>query len=166
MERYFSTSMALFAFCLTAGTQFGPLIAGYVIEAKGWRWFFIVCSIIIAFNLVLMIFFLPETNYKRDLFDGETAAEADKQACEIAEHLEHSGEKGVEAAAIERVPARIRQQNESYAGTYWKDLVRFRNRGLQDGMGAWLKQFSLPFRFIVIPHVFFAMASFGVFLGG
>lgn len=166
MERYFSTSIAIFSLSLAAGSQFGPLVAGYVIRAKGWRWFFILCAIIIAANLLFMVFFLPETNYKRVFVNGETAADVDKQTLQIVEHLENGGEKGAEATGLERIPTQARMQYDGYAGSYWKDLIHFRNRGLEDGLGAWPKQFSMPFRFLLVPHAFFAMACYGVFLGG
>lgn len=51
-EKYFATAMALFAFFLSAGSQIGPLIAGYVINDKGWRWYFIIITIIAAVNLL------------------------------------------------------------------------------------------------------------------
>ena len=159
MERYFATSMAVFSFFLSGGSQVGPMIAGFLVSAKGWRWFFILCAILIALNLVLMLPLLPETNYRRVLYEGETAQEADKQAAEMLEHEE----KQVETTIEERTP----QLNEPYAGSYWKDLIQFKNRGMEEkGLLAWPRQFSLPFRFILVPHVFFAAISYGVYLGG
>ena len=38
MERYFATAMAVFSLCLSGGSQIGPMIAGFLIGAKGWRW--------------------------------------------------------------------------------------------------------------------------------
>ncbi|GKZ55124.1 hypothetical protein AnigIFM49718_011479 [Aspergillus niger] len=51
-ERYFATAMALFALSLCAGSQVGPMIAGFVIGSKGWRWFLIVCAILGAVNFL------------------------------------------------------------------------------------------------------------------
>ncbi|GLA49953.1 hypothetical protein AnigIFM63604_005958 [Aspergillus niger] len=51
-EQYFATAMALFALSLCAGSQIGPMIAGFVIGSKGWRWFFIVCAILGAVNFL------------------------------------------------------------------------------------------------------------------
>ncbi|EHA26727.1 hypothetical protein ASPNIDRAFT_132941, partial [Aspergillus niger ATCC 1015] len=63
-ERYFATAMALFALSLCAGSQIGPMIAGFVIGSKGWRWFFIVCAILGAVNFLASVLFLPETTFR------------------------------------------------------------------------------------------------------
>jgi hypothetical protein len=60
----------------------------------------------------------------------------------------------------------VMSSNVEYAGSYFKDLFAFKSRGVENGHAALLKQFSLPFRFVLIPHVLFAVASYGVFLGG
>ena len=44
-----------------------PLIGGYLVAAKGWRWFHWLVSILAGFNMLLIFFLIPETNYKRDL---------------------------------------------------------------------------------------------------
>ena len=130
MERYFTTSMAVFSFFLSGGSQVSPMIAGFLVSAKGWRWFFILCTILIALNLILMLSLLPETNYRCVLYKGETAQEADKKAAEMLKHEE----KQVKTTIEERTP----QLNEPYAGSYWKDLIQFKNRGMEEkGLLAW-----------------------------
>ncbi|KAL2066175.1 hypothetical protein VTL71DRAFT_2246 [Oculimacula yallundae] len=158
-ERYFATAMALFSLFLSGGSQVGPLIAGYLITDKGWRWFFILCAILTAANLAFMLVLLPETNYRRVLYEGETAQEADKQADEIVQHVEKGQDVTTEMPNS--------NNNRPYAGSYWKDLVAFKGRGTEErGLLAWPRQFSLPFRFILVPHAFFAALSYGVFLSG
>lgn len=159
MERYFATSMAVFSLSLSGGSQIGPMVAGFLISARGWRWFFILCAILIGANLFLMMFLLPETNFRRVLFEGETAQEVDKQAVEMLEHSEKNVEATPEAQTL--------QVNVPYAGSYWKDLVNLKNRGTEErGIWSWPRQFSLPFRFLLVPHVLFATLAYGVFLGG
>jgi MFS family permease len=151
--------MAVFSLCLSGGSQIGPMIAGFLIGAKGWRWLFILCAILIGVNLVLVLLFFPETNYRRVLYKGETAQEADKEAVQTIE----DNEKAVSRPAESTEHA----LNPPYAGNYWRDLICFRNRGTEPrGLLGWPRQFSLPFRFVLIPHVLFATISYGVFLGG
>ncbi|PBP28149.1 hypothetical protein BUE80_DR001050 [Diplocarpon rosae] len=158
-EQYFATAMALFSLFLSGGSQIGPMIAGYLITDKGWRWFFILCAILIAVNLVLILLFLPETNYRRVFFEGETARDADKQADEMVESVE----KGVGSTT----DADVSHLNHPYAGSYWKDLVSFRNRGTEErGLMGWPHQFSLPFIFLLVPHALFAAVTYGIFLAG
>lgn len=159
MERYFATAMAVFSFSLSGGSQIGPMIAGFLIQARGWRWFFILCSILVAANLVSVLFFFPETNYRRIYYDEETAKEADKQASQMIEFQEEYTKSG----STPRTSSFTRQ----YAGSYWKDLVDFKNRGVDEkGLLGWPRQFSLPFRFILVPQVLFATISYGIFLAG
>lgn len=159
MERYFATAMALFALFLSAGSQVGPVIAGYLIADQGWRWFFKLCTILNGINLIFCLFFLPETSYRRPyVYDGETAAEVDKEAGEFAEH----NEKGELQQTTSGNPVL-----QPYAGSYWKDLVSFRDRGQEEsGLKAFPKQLSLPFRFLLVPAALYAAISYGVILGG
>lgn len=161
MERYFATAMAIFSLFLSGGSQVGPTIAGFLIKSRGWRWFFILNAILIGINLLFTLLILPETNYKRVMFEGETAAEVDKLA---VEEIEHSGTKTID----DQAPGTTEHSdgNVPYAGSYFKDLVALKNRGLDNGAAAWIKQLSLPFRFLLVPHALFAAVVYGVFLGG
>ncbi|PQE31826.1 MFS transporter protein [Rutstroemia sp. NJR-2017a WRK4] len=158
MERYFATAMAIFSLCLSGGSQIGPMIAGYTISAKGWRWFFKICAILVGANLVLALFFFPETNYRRIIYEGETALEADKEAEQKIEYKNQDEE-------MTRQPSQA--GNKPYAGSYWMDLWSFGGRGMDDkGLRGWPEQFSLPFRFLAVPHALYATVAYGVFLAG
>jgi MFS family permease len=159
-ERYFATAMAIFSLSLSGGSQIGPTIAGFLIKSRGWRWFFILNTILIACNLTFTLLLLPETNYKRHFYTGETAAEVDKSVVDEVEHV-----KGADEIMAHEYTGHV-SSNVEYAGSYFKDLFAFKSRGVENGHAALLKQFSLPFRFVLIPHVLFAVASYGVFLGG
>lgn len=165
MERYFATAMAIFSICLAGGSQIGPMIAGFLIAAKGWRWFFILCAILIGVNLVLILFFFPETNYRRVLYNGETAQEADKVSVQMLEYKNEA--VNTPAVTTESTESQSQNLNPPYAGSYWSDLISFKNRGTEPrGLVEWPRQFSLPFRFVLVPQVFFATISYGIFLGG
>lgn len=158
LERYFATAMALFALFLSGGSQIGPVIAGYVTAARGWRWFFRVCAIINGANIVTCIFFLPETSFRRTYaYDGETAAEIDKEAAEMVENTrtEHKQEHLHDGTTSTNTVG------------YWKDLFMFSDRGQeQTGLKAFPRQFSLPFRFLLVPAALYATVAYGVVLGG
>jgi MFS family permease len=160
-ERYFATAMALFAFCLSAGSQIGPMVAGFLIASSGWRWFFIVCTILTAVNLLTSVFFLPETTFRRVLHEGETAAEIDKATIEQAHHLENK------EATIVRSDVDQATEHSELRASYWKDLAQFQNRGLEpSGLRSWPSKFLMPFRFILVPSVLFATCSYGIVLAG
>lgn len=158
LERYFATAMALFALFLSGGSQIGPVIAGYVTASHGWRWFFKICAIINGVNIATVILFLPETSFRRTYaYDGETAAEIDKEAAEM-----------VENTSTENKQAQLSNGTASTtAPGYWKDLFTFSDRGQeQTGLKAFPRQFSLPFRFLLVPAALYATISYGVILGG
>jgi MFS family permease len=161
LERYFATAMALFALFLSGGSQIGPVIAGYLIADRGWRWFFKLCAILNGVNLFFCLFFLPETSYRRPYaYRGETAAEVDKEATEMIEHKEEKG------AGLDRVVTGT-APGQPYAGSYWKDLVSLKDRGQEEtGLRALPKQLSLPWRFLLVPGALYAAISYGVILGG
>lgn len=160
LERYFATAMAIFALFLSAGSQVGPVIAGYLIADRGWRWFFILCAILVGINLFFCLFLLPETTFRRPwVHDGETAAEVDKEVLEMIENAGGMAEKGTQAASIEAEPT-LRK-------LYWKDLVTFADRGQEEkGLKAFPTQFSLPFRFLLVPAALYATIAYGVILAG
>lgn len=160
-ERYFATAMALFAFCLSAGSQIGPMIAGFLIASSGWRWFLILCTILTAVNLSTSLLFLPETTFRRVLCEGETAAEIDKATIEQAEHVENK-----ESIVVEGRVDQLSEQPQ-VRSSYWKDLVRFKDRGFEpNGLRSWPTTFLMPFRFILVPSVLYATCSYGIVLSG
>lgn len=61
-----ATRIAAWNLFLLTGISGGALIAGYIIELDGYRWTFGVCSIFFGVLMLGVIFFVPETAYRRD----------------------------------------------------------------------------------------------------
>ncbi|EEA24976.1 hypothetical protein TMatcc_008080 [Talaromyces marneffei ATCC 18224] len=59
------TRIAVWNLFLMCGIAGGALISGYIIENLGFRWTFWVCAILFGVFLFGIIFFVPETTYKR-----------------------------------------------------------------------------------------------------
>ena len=146
--------MAFYAAFLSGGAQIGPVIAGYLIEAKGWRWFFILCAIIAAVNLVTTIFMLPETLYEVE------------QEPEVVNDLEKDAHSHVEA--VIRTETRTEARVKMDYATYWKDLWSFtlskeaKERGIFKHL---LYLYILPFPMLLVPGVLVATVMYGVILG-
>ena len=146
--------MAVYAAFLSGGSQIGPVIAGYLIEAKGWRWFFILCTIIAAVNLVTTIFMLPETLYEVER-EPEIVNDIEK---DIHSHVE----------AITRTETRTETRVKMDYAIYWKDLWSFnlskeaKERGILKHV---LYLFALPFPMLLVPGVLTASVMYGVVLG-
>ncbi|KIN09134.1 hypothetical protein OIDMADRAFT_23845 [Oidiodendron maius Zn] len=162
-ERYFATAMALFTLSLSGGSQVGPMIAGFLIQSCGWRWFFILCTIIIGANLVGSLLLLPETTFRRVIYGGETAAEVGKHVVEMIEHESN----GMDVSQTAPNSQDCDLQRSHYTGNYFQDLFHFTDRAQEPrGLVAWPRQLTLPFRFIFIPSVLFATGSYGLMLAG
>lgn len=146
LEHYYATAMATYALSLSTGSQIGPLIAGYLVSARGWRWFFILCAILAAVNLLMAFFFLPETLFEpRAETDLSNPMDDEKHT---PENLEETRDDG---------------------GGRWRGLLCFRlsNDATRKGiLKHWLYVFCLPLPMILIPGVFVAPIMYGVVRGG
>ncbi|KAG8416170.1 hypothetical protein J3459_013716 [Metarhizium acridum] len=59
----FATMNGLFLFAQGSGTFLGPVVAGFIVDAQGWRWAFRWTAAVLAFTFVLMLFFLEESTF-------------------------------------------------------------------------------------------------------
>lgn len=147
--------MAVYAAFLSGGSQIGPVIAGYLIQARGWRWFFILCSIIAAVNLVTTIFMLPETIYERDE-EPEVHDDFEKGA---TGHLE----------AVPTLQSQVGDRVKMDYGDYAKSLFTFHitKEAKEKGVLKHLAYiFALPLPMLLVPGVLIASVMYGVVLGG
>lgn len=146
--------MAVYAAFLSGGSQIGPVIAGYLIEARCWRWFFYLCAIITAANLVSTILLLPETIHE---------PEDDPQQIDDNEKDTHSH--------IEAMPSRpeVGDRAKMDYGEYWRGLYTFQLTKEAKEKGV-LKYFAylfvLPFPLLLVPGILIASIMYGVMLGG
>ncbi|PYI26240.1 MFS transporter [Aspergillus indologenus CBS 114.80] len=158
-ERNYSSAMAMYALFLSAGSQVGPVIAGYLVAARGWRWFFIVCLIVAAVNLVTTFFFLPETTYEPDFEEEQDGGEFPEKSDATHSHIESL------AASAPTPPDQAQQF--SYTD-YWKGLFQVgisseaKKKGVVRFLGyaAWL-----PIPMLLLPGVLLASMMYGVVLG-
>lgn len=154
-ERNYSSAMAVYAAFLSGGSQIGPVIAGYLIEARGWRWFFILCAIIAGVNLVTTIFMLPETIYDREE-EPEVTGDFEKDA---QSHLE----------TVQTLQSQVGDRAAMDYGEYMKKLFTFnitkdaKERGV---LKHFIYIFVLPFPLLLVPGVLIASIMYGVVLGG
>ncbi|KAJ5692958.1 hypothetical protein N7462_002381 [Penicillium macrosclerotiorum] len=155
-ERNYSSAMAAYAAFLSGGSQIGPVIAGYLIQARGWRWFFILCAIIAAVNLVTTIFMLPETIYETDEVDEpETVEDIGKDTSNHLETVPTTSQFGDRA--------------KMDYGDYFKALFTFKitKSAKEKGVFKYFAYlFVLPFPLLIIPGILIASIMYGVVLGG
>ncbi|KAL2818726.1 MFS transporter [Aspergillus cavernicola] len=162
--RYYATAMAFYALSLSGRSQIGPLIAGYITAARDWRWFFIICIIVIAVDLVLVFFLLPET--LQDMNALSTTGE-------FAPHSD-SLEKGTEAIIenseqVNFTPsARQELRSNGQTGRYWPNMLRLSisSCARRDGiLRYWFRTFLEPISIAWRPAVLYSSLTYGFILG-
>lgn len=160
-ERHYASAMAVYAAFLSGGSQVGPVIAGYLIQARGWRWFFILCAIIAAVNLCTTFFMLPETLYEEER--REVSGDPEKSADNNIEAV-RSGTSQPSATA-----ETCQRSSSMDCKAYWKGLftLGISKAARQTGPVKYLVYlFCLPFPLLLIPGVLLASIMYGIVLGG
>ncbi|ODV79883.1 putative ion transporter [Suhomyces tanzawaensis NRRL Y-17324] len=61
-----STAISLLILALYAGNYVGPVVSGYVNDGIGWRWTFYIQIIIYGVLLVIQIFLMEDTTFRRE----------------------------------------------------------------------------------------------------
>ncbi|CZR51360.1 uncharacterized protein PAC_01235 [Phialocephala subalpina] len=162
-------SLTSIVYCFGAGSveSLGPsMIADLFLE----RYFATAMALFALFlsrgsQIVPVIagYLIAEISYRRPyVYGGETAAKADKEATQMIKNKQDKS-IGDDLASIQTGTA----PSVPYAGSYWKDLVSFRNRGQKENsLRAFPKQLTLPWRFLLVPGALYAAISYGVILGG
>ncbi|KAI0521878.1 major facilitator superfamily domain-containing protein [Xylaria bambusicola] len=129
-----ATRIAIWNMFLLCGISGGALVAGYIIEGQGWKWTLIWCGIIFGALLPLVIFFVPETAYRRQSWEERLRAAGTNNSNEKS--LDKKGE--VEQEENVEVPETGTQPEKKdsflrslrfYTGTYtetplWKIFLR------------------------------------------
>lgn len=154
--------MAVYAAFLSGGSQIGPAIAGYLIEARGWRWFFILCAIVAALDLVAIVLMVPETIHGPS---EQPQGPCEEPGKDTPSHLETvpTRSQARPSANIDNTEAKM-----DY-GEYFKGLFDFSLTHSAQQMGVirfFTYCFILPFPLLLIPGVFIASIMYGVTLGG
>lgn len=145
--------MTVYAAFLSGGSQIGPVIAGYLVQARGWRWFFILCAIIAAVNFCTTFFLLPETLYEEEMV-------------EAAVDTEKGTENQIKTTqSTRRTNGRATMDYKAY----WKSLfsVSISKEARRNGLFKYLIcTFLLPLPLLLVPGILLASIMFGVVLGG
>lgn len=147
------TRIAVWNMALFAGINAGATVAGYIIEAYGFRWTFGACAIIFGILFVGVLFLCPETAFRRDnLLPVVT--------------IDEDGQKGLRM----RPRYQINLQGDDYEGRYveisatqrkksWRESLRLFN-GRFSGSPYW-KVFLRPIAMVFYPPIIWAMLTFG-----
>ncbi|KKY27249.1 putative cycloheximide resistance [Phaeomoniella chlamydospora] len=89
-----ATRIAVWNLFLLTGIAGGSLVSGYIIQLDGYRWTFGVCAIFFGILMFGVVFFVPETAYRRDALvvipvpdDGSGVEDEEKPQATSQEHV-------------------------------------------------------------------------------
>lgn len=116
-----ATRIAVWNLFLLTGISGGALIAGYIIELDGYRWTFGVCAIFFGILMIGVVFFVPETAYRRDSI--VPVIETDEKGVHLKLGHEHAAHHEQEEAAL-----RVGSQDDEKKHTYIQSLRIFTGR--------------------------------------
>lgn len=145
---------------LSFGNSIAPIVCGFLIQSKGWRWYEWVVSILAGANWLLIFFLAPETDYKRDLhksIDSTGANSGDEETPTSA---------GQSDAEIESKPGVIRLETKDSNApnalpkqpTYLGELIPW--SGTRDG--SLLAAYMRPWAMWAYPTFAWGVLSFSL----
>lgn len=149
-----ATRIAVWNLFLLAGLNGGSIVAGYIIEAAGFRWAFGACAIIFGVLTVGVVLLIPETAYRRDALAPVITVDDDGQKNLHMKprhqiHLQGEEYEGryLEISAMER------------KHTFWEQLRFFRGR--YSSAPLW-RVFLRPIVMMFYPAVMWALLVYGM----
>lgn len=146
-----ATRIAAWNLFLLTGISGGALVAGYIIELDGYRWTFGVCAMFFGVLMIAVIFFVPETAYRRD--SAVPIIGTDEKGPHFKLGHEHPIHKEQEEATL-----RVGAQDSEEKQTYIQSLRIFTGR--YSDAPAW-KVFLRPVVMWFYPAVLWAFLIYG-----
>ncbi|QSS49609.1 membrane transporter [Histoplasma capsulatum var. duboisii H88] len=152
------TRLSLYVFTIYAGSYLGPVAAGHIADSQNWRWCYQYLIIFFAVLLVIQIFTMEESTFRRPLtsseISGDTAAishhaRQNLQDVKIKSEASHGEEGDTSEESAPPAPK-----------TYWQRMGLY-NTAYSDPRPLWLVAIS-PFMLVTYPAVMWAGFIYGV----
>ncbi|KAF2661911.1 serine/threonine kinase 16 [Lophiostoma macrostomum CBS 122681] len=153
--------LACWGLCLSVGVGGGSCISGYIIQNLGWNWTYGICACFYGLFIVLILFWVPETVYKRDpaynldlgttdhteeILDGKHAIDEDaKDSASKTEEVFRS--------------APIYTGADEKPWTFWEELRPFRGVESDENL---LAVIFRPFGMLLFPQVLYGFITYGL----
>ncbi|KAF2636832.1 serine/threonine kinase 16 [Massarina eburnea CBS 473.64] len=159
--------LAFWGLCLSVGVGGGSCISGYIIENLGWNWTYGICAIFYGVFILLILFFVPETVYKRD-----AAYNLDLGTTDHTEDILDANAKATPAAVVGEEPKDETTHTEHsvrvepiYTGaderpySFWEELKPVRGVESDENL---LEIIVRPFGMLLFPQVFYGFITYGL----
>lgn len=157
-EHNLATALGGFTLSILAGVGIGQVAIGYITTAIRWRWANWVTFIVVAINLLTMLFWLPETTYQRGLAVGVTAG--DVQRHQMAEDM-----KLENRSALGGTDGTVQMIETAPEPLVMKNNFCFIRHAHVDYRNNWLASFLHPFRFFISPVALWSSLTYSVAAG-
>ena len=151
------SKISIYGFSVLGGNNIGPIVSAGLIQATGGvSWSFWLMTILCGINLVLMIFFMPETK-----FTGERPSV--NEILDMADVLATHKESDAALSEFTHTPAQT--TNEAAVTEKRSNLRRLVPWSGNDRNVSWGKVFCRPFVLALYPTVLYGSAIYGITLG-
>lgn len=148
-----ATRIAVWNLFLLAGLNGGAVVAGYVIEAAGFRWAFGACAVAFGVLAVAVVLLVPETAYRREALAPVVTVDDDGQK---SLHMKPRHQIHLQGEAYEGRYLEISATERKY--TFWEQLRFFRGR--YSSAPLW-RVFLRPIVMIFYPAIMWALLVYG-----
>lgn len=145
------TRLSCFAFALGTGSYMGPVAAGYITESQSWNWCFWYLVIFFGIIMILQIFTLEESVFRRPLPSSATLADPDRTATNSIELKSgdiDSNTSKTTSVVYHTLPA---STEHTQPLTYWQRMAPIHTKHANPK--PWWVLAIFPFRLVIFPAV-------------
>ncbi|KUJ15419.1 MFS general substrate transporter [Mollisia scopiformis] len=150
------TRLAFFALALGTGSYMGPVAAGYITVAQDWTWCFWYLVIFFTALLIIQIFTLEESVYRRQLpssSNSEVATLDDRPQRDVKDQ-KSSADDGVSGVETARNRSNTLQTLPGGRKKYWQRMAPIHT--LHANPRPWWYLAIFPFRLVTFPAIVWA----------
>lgn len=128
--------MAGVQFILAAVSNFASVICGPITTHLGWRYLFYICVAVLGFQLILLILFVPETQYRRDARynTDELVNDNLEDLARVEKRHEQSLVENVELEKTETVTSMRSQHHSRVKKTFVQEMAVFTGTYCDDNL--------------------------------
>jgi MFS family permease len=153
------TRLSFFALALGTGSYMGPVAAGYITETQGWRFCFWYLVIFFGVILILQIFTLEESTYRRPLGDIEQKYEVNKDEAKDGVHIRENSKPLITQSIRPDTVTTVSIVPMS-PQTYWQRMAPIHTQNANSKKWWWLAVF--PFRLVTFPAIIWVGIMAGI----
>ena len=154
--------MALSNLALFGGAFFTPVIVGKMTNTLGWQWTFYFCAIFSGVLLPLVIFFVPETTFNRDMLPDPSGHGMHNGRHELKQNANVASSNVQNSASSSLDDGPLDSEAHSSRQPYRPTLAPFNGRHTEE---SYFKLLLRPFPLFLHPGILWACLIQGTMIG-